>query len=253
VLNRFKTTSYIAPLREGGSLPALAQADDEQLYVVKFRGAGQGIKALIAELVAGEIARAIGLNVPRLALIELDASFGKHEGDPEIQDLLRASAGLNLGMTYLPGALMFDPLAQTRLDPELASKIVWFDAFVVNVDRTLKNPNLLWWHDELWLIDHGAALYFHHSWSSDYMGRSRVRFGPIREHVLLSHASRLNKADAELAEILSPARLTQIVGEIPDAWLQGETAFERPTDVRQAYLDWLTARLLPPRVFFSPV
>jgi hypothetical protein len=251
MLPYLKTTRYIAPLREGGSLPALAEADDGQLYVVKFSGAGQGRKALIAELLAGEIARALGLSVPHLALIGLDPAFGNNEGDPEIQDLLRASTGLNLGLAYLPGALMFDPLAETSIDTRLASAIVWFDALVLNVDRTVKNPNLLYWREGLWLIDHGAALYFHHNWSSDPLARSRLPFAPLRQHVLLPAARDLDRADVELAERLSAERLEKIVDALPDAWLADEPPFTSPSAVRRAYLDYLSERLRAPRVFFK--
>ncbi|HZQ07645.1 MAG TPA: HipA family kinase [Anaerolineae bacterium] len=251
MLKHLTTTGYIAPLREGGSLPALAEADDRQLYVVKFRGAGQGRKALIAELIAGEIGHTLGLNVPELAIIELDPAFGKTERDPEIQDLLRASAGLNLGMAYLPGALMFDPLAEQSIDSKLASAIVWFDALVLNVDRTIKNPNLLFWREEMWLIDHGAALYFHHNWSGDYMARSRAPFALLGEHVLLPFARDLGQIDEKLAERLSPQRLEQIIAAIPDEWLIGEPAFEQTDDARRAYLQFLTERLRAPRQFFK--
>lgn len=251
MLKNLRTTRYVTPLREGGSLPALAEADDGQLYVVKFRGAGQGRKALIAELLAGEIARAMGLNMPPLALLELDEAFGKNELDPEIQDLLRASAGLNLGLEFLPGALMFDPLAETNLDASLAAQIVWFDALVLNVDRTPKNPNLLFWREQLWLIDHGAAFYFHHNWASDFMARARAPFAPLRDHVLLPFARDLEKADAELGARLSEKSLREIISTIPDSWLEHEARFENSTQVRAAYLTFLMARLQTPRQFFK--
>lgn len=248
MLRRLDAIRYVSPLREGGSLPAIAEANDQQLYVLKFLGAGQGRKALIAELLAGEIARAVGLNVPELVLIALDSAFGKAEPDPEIQDLLRASVGVNLGVGYLPSALGFDPLAAPATAPLVASQIVWLDAYVTNVDRTPKNPNLLWWHDELWLIDHGAALYFHHTWQN-YQDKSHLPFVPIRDHVLLPFASQIADVDAEMAARLSSELLSEIVGAIPDEWLIGEPAFDQPADVRVAYLTFLKERLEAPRLF----
>lgn len=250
-LRSLTTTRYVSPLREGGSLPALAEASDGQLYVVKFRGAGQGRKALVAELLAGEIARALGLLVPELVLMELDAAFGKHEGDSEIQDLLRASAGWNLGMQFLDGAVMYDSLAEP-MTSQLASKIVWFDALVVNVDRTRKNPNLLCWQGEAWLIDHGASFYFHHNWAGDYMGRSRQPFAPLRDHLLIAAATELEQADADLTAKLTPAVLGEIVNLLPDVWLEHELPFQTPGEVRAAYLSWLVSRLTSPRKFFTP-
>lgn len=249
-LKTLTTTRYVSPLREGGSLPALAEASDGELYVVKFRGAGQGRKALVAELAAGEIARTLGLNVPELVLIELDPAFGNGEGDPEIQDLLKASAGLNLGMKFLPGAVMFDPVAD-KVASHLASQIVWFDALMLNVDRTVRNPNLLCWNDSLWLIDHGASLYFHHNWASDYVARSRVPFVPLRDHVLLPYATELSLVDAEWSNTLTPERLRDIVNILPDAWLEREPPFETADAVRNAYLEFLTTRLQAPRQFFN--
>lgn len=247
-----QTTRYVSPLREGGSLPALAEASDGELYVVKFRGAGQGRKALVAELIAGEIARTLGLKVPALVLVELDPAFGNNEGDPEIQDLLKASAGLNLGLKFLPGALMFDPLAE-RVTPRLASLIVWFDALVLNVDRTVKNPNLLCWDDDIWLIDHGASLYFHHNWAADFSARSRAPFPPIRDHVLLPYATELQTIDAEFANHLTSQRLTEILNAVPDLWLENEPPFQNVADVRAAYFAFLVSRLQSPRTFFQPL
>src|SRR6266540_5063187 len=194
-------TRYVTPLREGGSLPAIVEADDDGMYVLKFRGAGQGPKALIAELVAGEVARASGLPVPEIVFVELAPALARTEPDPEIQHLIRASAGLNLALDYLPGAVTFDPVAE-KPDAELASSVVWFDAYVTNVDRTPRNTNLLLWHRRLWLIDHGAALYFHHAWR-DHRAAARALFPRIKEHVLLSLASALPEADAELASRLT--------------------------------------------------
>lgn len=235
-------TRYVTPLREGGSLPAVIEAEDEGLYVLKFRGAGQGAKALIAELVSGELARAVGLRVPELVLVELDPALGRAEPDEEIRDLLKASAGLNLGMDYLPGSITFDPVVGPEPEAEEASEIVCFDAYVTNVDRTPKNPNLLCWHGELWLIDHGASLYFHHAWD-DYVERSRSRFPPIREHVLLPWATRLAEAEATLRERLTPEVVERVVGLIPDGWLGTEPRFSTAEEHRAAYADYLLKRL----------
>ncbi|MEJ7710991.1 MAG: HipA family kinase [Pyrinomonadaceae bacterium] len=213
---------YVTPLREGGSLPAIIEADDDGLYVLKFRGAGQGPKALIAELLAGEIGRELGLLVPDLVFVDLDPVLARTEPDPEIQDLIKASAGLNLALDYLPGSIAYDPLIY-KPTPELASSIVWFDAYTTNVDRTARNTNMLLWHRQLWLIDHGAALYFHHSWD-DYLERSRTRFPQIKDHVLLSFASELRETDAKLSEQLTPEIFSRIVNLVPDAWLGGEPA-----------------------------
>ena len=238
-------TRYVAPLREGGSLPAVIEADDDGLYVVKFRGAGQGAKALIAELVAGEIARAAGLPIPEIVFVELDAELGRTEPDAEIQDLIRASAGLNLGLDYLPGSVTFDPLAE-RVDADLASAIVWFDAFVTNVDRTPRNANLLVWHRRPWLIDHGAALYFHHNLASA-IDTSRKPFPLIADHVLLPYADALEAADARLSAAITPEVVAGIVATIPDPWLvDGDVALQR-----KAYVDFLAGRLQAPRAFFE--
>src|ERR1044071_5447036 len=213
-------TRYVAPLHEGGSLPAIVEADDDGLYVLKFRGAGQGPKALIAELVAGEIARVAGLPVPEIVYIELDADLARTEPDPEIQQLIRGSAGLNIALDYLPGAVMFDPVVE-QPSPEIAAGIVWFDALVTNVDRTPRNTNLLTWHGQLHLIDHGAALYFHHAWPDDLLLRSRDRFGLVRDHVLLQFcdAAALHAADRALAARLTPELTAELVASIPETWL----------------------------------
>ena len=246
-------TRYVTPLREGGSLPAVIEADDEGLYVLKFRGAGQGPKALIAELVAGEIARALDLPVPEIVFIELDADLARTEPDPEIQDLIRASGGLNLGLDYLSGALAFDPLADPP-DAGLASRIVWFDAFVTNLDRTARNTNMLVWHRKLWLIDHGAALYFHHAGLDDPAAATSA-FALIRDHVLLSAASCIAEVDTALAERLPRQTLEAIVGLIPDAWLveEGSTTPDprRASEQRTAYLDHFVRRLAAPRAFVT--
>ncbi len=243
-------TRYVTPLREGGSLPAIVEADDDGTYVLKFRGAGQGDKALIAELLAGEIGRALGLPVPEIVLIALDADLARTERDTEVQGLIRASAGLNLALDYLPGALGFDPLDYTRVDPALASAIVWFDAFVSNVDRTARNPNLLFWKKRVWMIDHGAALYFHHTWDR-YLAYSRSAFPQIREHVLLPAANALAEADAQLRARLSAERLEALVGLIPDAWLNEPPYFAGPAEYRAAYARYLCARLEASPIFVA--
>ena len=246
-LRTVEATRYLTPLREGGSLPAIVEADDDGLYVLKFRGAGQGPKALIAELVAGEIARTLGLPVPEIVFMQLDAELARTEPDAEIQDLIRASGGLNLGLDYLPGALAYDPLTMP-VAPTLASQLVWFDAFVGNVDRTPRNTNMLWWHGRPWLIDHGAALVFQHQWDG-YLERSRRPFAPIRDHVLLGRATELAAADAALPALLTPQRLEAIVALIPDAWLDLDPAFADRAAQRAAYLQYFTARLQAPRAF----
>jgi hypothetical protein len=239
-------TRYVTPLREGGSLPAIIEADDDGMYVLKFRGAGHGAKALIAELVAGEIARAAGLPVPEIVFVELDPDLARTEPDPEIQDLIRASGGLNLALDYLPGSIMFDPVAE-KPDPGFAALVVWFDAFVTNIDRTPRNTNLLVWHRRTWLIDHGSALYFHHTWD-DYLGRSRDPFPMIRDHVLLPAASRLDEADAALGKRITNDELRRVVSLIPDAWLEGGP-FVGATEHREAYMKYLARRFEPPRAF----
>lgn len=246
-LRTVHATRYLTPLREGGSLPAIVEADDDGLYVLKFRGAGQGPKALVAELVAGELARALGLPVPEIVFMQLDAELARTEPDPEIQELIRASDGLNLALDYLPASVTFDPLAE-RPDGELASRIVWFDAFVTNIDRTPRNANLLLWHRELWLIDHGAALYFHHSWD-DFLQRAARPFAPIKDHVLLPFANRLADVDAAMAAILTPERIAEIVSRVPEAWLLPDPFFSGPAAQRRAYVDYFMRRLQAPRAF----
>ncbi len=241
---------YVAPLREGGSLPAIVEADDLGTYVLKFRGAGQGPRALVAELVSGEIGRALGLPVPELVFAELDPALGRNEGDPEIQDLIRGSAGLNLAMDFLPGAFAYDPITGPPLAPELASAIVWFDALVTNVDRTVRNTNLLVWHRALHLIDNGASLYMHFAWQNA-AARVRAPFVQIKDHVLLRFASALPDVDEPLASRLTPEVLRAITGLIPDDWLPDEELFPTPDSQRAAYVSWLTDRLAPPRAFVS--
>jgi hypothetical protein len=235
-------TRYLTPLREGGSLPAVVEADDGRLYVLKFRGAGQGSKALVAEWIVGGIAQALGLRVPELVNAELDPVLGRNEPDPEIRDLINASAGTNLGLAYLAGAIAFDPIAPPRVDPRLASQIVWLDAFVLNVDRTAKNPNILIWNHELWLIDHGAALYFHHNWPDAKAG-VRSPFTQIKDHVLLGLASELDTVDPDFRSKLTPKAIQQVVSAIPAEWLAAEPTLGDAPKLRAAYQTWLVDRL----------
>lgn len=234
-------TRYITPLREGGSLPALAEADDDFKYVLKFRGAGHGVKALIAELLGGEIARTLGLRVPELVFANLDPAFGRTEGDEEIQDLLKKSQGLNLGLHFLSGSITFDPAA-SAVSSLLASQIVWLDAFTTNIDRTVRNTNMLMWHKELWLIDHGATFYFHHSWDN-WEKHSTSAFELIKDHVLLDSASELDAVNADFKQKLSPAKLRDIVNLIPDDWLLWEDLDLKPEEIRNVYFQFLTQRL----------
>ncbi|MFI7604296.1 HipA family kinase [Micromonospora sp. NPDC049366] len=230
---------YVTPLREGGSLPGLVEADDLGTYVVKFRGAGQGPKVLVAEVICGELARRLGLSVPPLVVVDIDPVIGRAEPDQEVQELLRASGGTNLGMDFLPGALGFDPLAHP-VDPDLASRVLWFDAFVENVDRSWRNPNLLVWHRAVWLIDHGAALYFHHNWPR---AQAVVR-RPFRadDHVLAPYATRLPEADADLAPRITADLLDQVLALVPDGWLVGADFADAAT-ARAAYRDHLASRV----------
>lgn len=241
-------TRYLTPLREGGSLPAVVEADDSQLYVMKFVGAGQGVKALIAELVAGEIARALDLPIPEMVFLTLDPALGPSEPNGEIHDLLRASVGLNLGFRYLPNAFTFNPQLPPRPDPALASAIVWFDAYVANVDRTLRNINLLVWQRTLWLIDHGAALYFHHNWR-DFAARSRSPFALVKDHALLRFASQLRAADEQAHDRLTPAVIRTITDLIPAPWLHGPELGPDPAQSRQVYHDFLLDRLAASALF----
>ncbi len=229
-------TRYVTPLREGGSLPAIVEADDEFLYVLKFRGAGQGVKSLIAELVGGEIARALGLKVPELVFANVDPAFGRTEPDEEIQDLLKASEGVNLALHYLSGAITFDPNV-TKVDATLASQIVWFDSLITNVDRTARNTNMLMWYKELWLIDHGASLYFHHNWQG-WEGQSKKPFALIKDHVLLPWAEQLNQIDDAYRSILTAEKIQTIIAIVPDEWLEGtvSTSVEQARDVYQQFL-----------------
>ena len=244
------TTRYVMPLREGGSLPAIVEADDDGLYVIKFRGAGQGVKALIAELVAGEIGRTLGLPVPEIVFMELDPLLGRSEPDFEIQELIKASTGLNLGLDFLPGALAFDALDvyTGSIESPLASSILWFDSYVTNVDRTARNTNMLWWHRRLTLIDHGASLYFHHI-DGNYLERSRTPFSSIKNHVLLPIASELRTADLRAKELLHPKALEEIVHLIPTSWLENDPFFSDPEAHRAAYRAYLLDRLANSHVF----
>jgi hypothetical protein len=248
MLRTIRATEYVTPLREGGSLPAIVAGDDDGTYVLKFRGAGQGQRALVAELLSGELARAVGLPVPEIVLVELDGRMARTEPDPEIQDLLRRSEGLNLALDYLPGSITFDPLVDKPIAGRnrLASSIVWFDALVTNVDRTAKNTNLLVWHRDLWMIDHGATLIFHHAWD-DHTARSRNPFLQIKEHVLLRWATEIREADEELSAKLTGDVIADVVDLVPDSWLGDEPRFASIEEHRQAYRDYLRLRLEPAR------
>lgn len=247
-LRSVNVTRYVTPLREGGSMPAIAEADDEFLYVIKFRGAGQGPRALIAELIGGEIARTLGFKVPELVFAHLDEAFGRTEGDEEIQDLLKFSVGLNLGLHYLSGAITFDPVVN-QVDADLASKIVWLDSLLMNMDRTCRNTNMLIWHKELWLIDHGASLYFHHSWEN-WKEQALKPFVLIKDHVLLPYASELQSVDLKFKTLLEIERIKEIVALIPDEWLE-EGVFQNHEDHRNAYVQFLDRRLNHTEIFVN--
>lgn len=244
MLRTITAVRYVTPLREGGSLPAIVEGDDDGLYVVKFRGAGQGPKALIAELLAGELARVAGLRVPEIVLVQFDPAFGREELDREISDLLEASAGLNLALDYLPGSVTFDPVAGPIPDPGYASRVVLFDSFVTNVDRTPRNPNLLSWHDAVWLIDHGASFYFHHGWGpEDRLVESADPFAFVEKHVLLRWASALAEAETALRAAWTPEVFARVAGSIPSEWLGEDAGFSDDAEHRAAYGAWLRARL----------
>ena len=246
-LRTVNVTRYVTPLREGGSLPAIVEADDGFLYVMKFRGAGQGEKALIAELISGEIARTLGFRVPEIVFADLDIAFSRSEPDEEIQDLLRGSVGLNLALHFLSGSITFDSLI-TTVDAKLASQIVWLDSFIMNVDRTARNTNMLMWHKELWLIDHGASLYFHHSWDN-WAQQSQSPFASIKSHVLLPQAAELEEVDAEFRQKLTPERIRAIVALVPDQWLSDESTTQSAEERRQVYIQFLEARLAASEIF----
>lgn len=240
-LRTLEVTRYLVPLREGGSLPAIVEGDDDELYVLKFRGAGQGVKALIAELIGGELGRVLGLHVPELVLMQLDDVFAKSEPDEEVQDLLRFSVGLNLGLTFLPMAITYDPLVP-EVDALTASKIVLFDSLITNIDRTHKNTNLLNWEGALWLIDHGASLYFHHA-MDNWEAHAQRSFPAIKDHVLLAQASELEAASRVLAERLDGSALTRVLDLIPDDWLEEENSPHSPAARKNIYREFLQMRL----------
>jgi len=232
---------YLQPLREGGSLPAIVKADDDFLYVIKFRGAGQGKKALIAELIGGELARKIGLKVPELVFMNLDASFSKTEPDEEIQDLLKFSVGLNIGLHFLSSAITYDPLT-AKVDALTASKTVLLDSMIINIDRTAKNTNLLNWNNELWLIDHGASLYFHHNWNTWETHLDRT-FPNIKNHVLLEKATQLTEATKEIKHLVNETVIEEIVSAIPEDWLVDKANELPPNEMRAAYVRFLNSKL----------
>lgn len=246
-LRTVNVTRYITPLREGGSLPALAEADDGFKYVVKFRGSGHGTKMLVSELIGGAVAQLLGFRIPEMVFINLDEAFGRTEGDEEIQDLLQGSRGLNMGLHFLSGALTYDPVV-TSVDAKTASQIVWMDALLTNVDRTVKNTNMLIWHKELWLIDHGASLYFHHSWVN-WEKYALSPFTQIKDHVMLPYATMLNEVDEEFKKILTADKIAEIVGMLPDDWLHWGGSEETPEDIRQVYIGFLTERLKHSEIF----
>lgn len=249
-LRTVNVTRYVTPLREGGSMPAIAEADDEFLYVLKFRGAGQGIKALIAEIIGGEIARKLGFKVPEIVFANLDEAFGRTEPDEEIQDLLKASVGLNLALHYLSGAITYDPTV-TTIAPQLASQIVWLDCLLTNMDRTARNTNMLIWHKELWLIDHGASLYFHHS-MQNWEEQAKRPFALIKDHVLLPQASELDNVDTVFSKILTDEVIEGIVDLIPQDWLTDQfdhTIKETATERRAVYASFLKTRIANSQIF----
>ena len=240
-LRTVNVTRYIMPLREGGSLPALADADDGFKYVLKFRGTGHGTKALVSELLGGVVAHTLGFKVPEYVFINLDEAFGRTEGDEEIQDLLQGSRGLNLGLHFLSGAFTFDPV-MTKVDSKLASQVVWLDAFLTNVDRTARNTNMLYWNKELWLIDHGASLYFHHSWVN-YEKYAVSPFPQIKDHVLLPYASELESVDKEFKAILTDEKIREITNLLPNDWLNWGGEEESPEEIKNVYYNFLTERI----------
>ncbi len=246
-LRTVNVTRYVTPLREGGSLPAIIEADDDFLYVLKFRGAGQGVKALIAELITSEITKILGLRMPEMVFAILDPILSKTEGDEEIQDLLRASGGLNLGVHYLSSAITFDPLV-TTVDAKTASQILWLDSLVTNVDRTARNTNMLIWHKELWLIDHGAALYFHHTWDN-WQEQALKPFPQVKDHVLLRQATEMEAVNTDFRNKLTNAHIRAIVAMIPDEWLTADTIDETAEDRRKVYAGFLETRLANSETF----
>lgn len=248
-LRLVNVTRYVMPLREGGSLPALAEADDGFNYVLKFKGAGQREKALIAELIGGELARNLGFRVPEIVLANLDEAFGRSEGDEEIQDLLKSSQGLNLALHFLSKAMTFDPGA-SKVDEYLASRIVWFDAWITNVDRTFRNTNLLIWNRELWLIDHGASFLFHHSWEN-FDKHALSPFAMIKDHVLLPKASQLDRVDEEMKKVITPGMIRSVLEEVPEEWLLASRDVETADEAREVYEAFLLKRLDNSEVFLT--
>jgi hypothetical protein len=246
VLAHVTATRYVAPLREGGSLPGLVEADDLGTYVVKFRGAGQGLKALVAEVIVGELGRHLGFRVPALVALTLDAVIAKYEKDEEVQDLLTASVGLNLGVDFLPGSFGYDGKS-FEVEGGEAARVLWFDALTANVDRTWRNPNLLVWHRRLWCYDHGAALYFHHSWERSTPERFAAQPYRVDDHVLARHAGGVPAADEELAALVTPTALEAVLAAVPDDWLEPAPGHAGPDEVRSLYQEHLAARLAPPR------
>jgi hypothetical protein len=240
VLRQVDATLYVTPLREGGSLPGIVEADDLGTYVAKFVGAGQGRKALIAEVITGELARRLGLRVPEMVSLEIDPSMASNEPDEEVQDLLRASGGTNLGVDYLPGSLGYDPIAH-RVDADFAERVVWLDSFVGNVDRSWRNPNLLVWHRDVWLIDHGATLIFHHDWA--HADAAVTRAGDLSDHVLASYVEDVRRVHESMAEQINESWLHEIVGLVPEGWLVDEPGFDSAQAVRDSYVDVLWRRL----------
>ncbi len=242
-LSHVGATRYVAPLLEGGSLPGIVEADDLGTYVCKFRGAGQGAKVLVAEVLVGELARRLGIATPDLVVVELDAAIGKYEADEEVQDLLTASIGPNLGVDFLPGSFGYDSACTP--DPTVAARILWLDALCANVDRSWRNPNLLVWHGELWAIDHGACLYFHHGWSGGVGSPARFAAQPYdaSDHVLAAYRGGLSDVDAELAPRVTRELLEEVAALVPDVWLEPVPGAETPDALRAAYVEFLLARV----------
>ena len=236
-------TRYVTPLREGGSLPGIVEADDLGTYVCKFRGAGQGLKVLVAEVIVSELAQRIGLRTPRLVALELDAEIARYEADEEVQDLLTKSVGLNLGVDFLPGSFGYD--GEQKTSDEEAAGVLWLDAFTANVDRSWKNPNLLVWHGDLWVIDHGASLYFHHGWAGGVSDPARFARQPwdVTDHVLASKVTAVTDADARIAPLLDESVFVDVLDQVPDAWLEPVPGADGPAEVRAAYVAFLSARL----------
>jgi HipA-like kinase len=248
-LKQVRATRYVTPLREGGSLPGIVEADDLGIYVCKFRGAGQGLPVLVAEVIVSELALLLDLRTPRLVVLELEQAIARYEADEEVQDLLNASLGLNLGVDFLPGSFGFDPTFEVA--PDIAARTLWLDAFVANVDRSWRNPNLLVWHGDLWLIDHGASLYFHHGWSGGISDPARFAAQPydLGDHVLAAHAAGAAAVDAELADRLNGSVLEEVLDQVPDEWLESRPGAATPDEVRAAYVAFLRARVEGSRVW----